>query len=91
MSDQPIRINPDGTQDYAIDVIIKAMDEMIEKGFDVYVKWTCDKCGERCTSNIPNVYNTGGYIHEEREDGTVCGYLTYPIGINYFIVTASNR
>ena len=37
------------------------------------LKWTCPKCKERCTSNLPNTIETDGYEHTFRENGEYCG------------------
>jgi len=40
----------------------------------VFLKWTCPKCGDRCMSDVPNEYAQTGYIHTERENGQPCGH-----------------
>ena len=52
--------------------ILKMMKDMIEKGFSCYIKWVCEKCGERVTSNTPNAFFTEGYFHED------CGHTSFP-------------
>ena len=52
--------------------IVEMMEDMINKGFTCYVKWTCEKCGKRATCNTPNVFFTEGLTHED------CGHTTYP-------------
>lgn len=57
--------------------LLTKMAELIidNPGVKVYVKWTCPKCAERITSTEPNKFREGGYIHEERNDGSYCGFL----------------
>lgn len=35
----------------------------------IYVKWTCPACGERVMSGEPNVFNAGGYVHDDPNCG----------------------
>lgn len=51
--------------------LIVEMDKALKDhpGADVYVKWTCWKCGERVMSDEPNVFRTGGYKHDEPHCG----------------------
>jgi hypothetical protein len=53
-------------------------------GSAFYQKWTCSKCGERVTGNIPNKLFWEGH-HEERADGSPCGGITdiRKTGCNY--------
>lgn len=64
-----------GVNDVHKDILIKQMNEVLrtKPNARCFVKWTCTRCGDRVTSNVPNVFNTGGYLHEERESGDVCG------------------
>lgn len=55
--------------------LIEIMNAYIAKGYDVYVKWTCPKCGDRCISNEKNCFQTQGYRHEEKVDGSPCGEI----------------
>lgn len=55
--------------------LLPIMNAWLSKGYDVYVKWTCPQCGERAAANEPNTFNDGGYIHEEKLDGSPCGVL----------------
>ena len=57
------------------DEIIQEIERTLQK-FPLalcYVKWTCPKCRDRVTSDRPNVFNIGGYLHTKREDGSFCG------------------
>jgi hypothetical protein len=87
---KPVRINPDGSTDYPVDEVCAEMDRLIKQGCIVFVKYTCDKCGERVTSNVPNSFAREGYIHEEKGDGTPCGHLTVPIGINQLTISSTD-
>lgn len=55
--------------------IVDAMNAWIAKGYHVFIKWTCPLCGDRPMANEPDEFHTGGYVHEERHDGTPCGHL----------------
>lgn len=55
--------------------LLEIMREFMKKGFDVYVKWTCPKCGERVTCPTANSFYPAGFIHEEKADGSACGEL----------------
>lgn len=55
--------------------IIALMNRLIKEGHDVFVKWTCPKCGDRCISTEKNTFNMGGYVHETRDNGEPCGEL----------------
>jgi len=62
----------DKYKDLPQEEITDMMNDVIGKGFTCYIKWTCENCGERATSNTPNTFFTEGYIHED------CGHTTYP-------------
>lgn len=67
-----IEIDETSGDDFATpELLIAAMNKAIAKGFRALVKWTCPKCGKRCTSGEPNRFNTGGYYHDEPG----CGHL----------------
>ena len=65
------------------------MKEHFDKGHIVYQKWTCAKCGERVTANIPNMITQNGR-HEEKADGSPCGHITdcAKAGGNYMLIMA---
>lgn len=63
------------TKDYPVEQVLKSMDRVIRLGGLAFIKWTCPKCGERVMSDTPNVYNTAGYMHVEKADGSQCGGL----------------
>jgi len=62
----------DKYQDLPQEEIVEMMKDMIGKGFDCYVKWTCEKCGGRATCNLPNIFFTKGLTHEN------CGHTSNP-------------
>lgn len=68
---------PTHETDLTAEELIERMDEVIRSnpGAKTFVKWTCPACGERVTATEYNTFRTGGYKHEERRDGQVCGYL----------------
>ena len=51
---------------------IEMAQRMVSKGWNVRVKWTCERCGEIVTCNTPNAFFTEGYIHED------CGHKSFP-------------
>jgi rubrerythrin len=59
-------------KDVSREELIKMMDQLIKGGNEVFVKWTCPKCGDRCIANEKNTFNVSGYIHETRENGERC-------------------
>ena len=54
------------------------MEQLVRRGFLVFVKWDCEKCGERVTCEQPNKIFTEGYTHTEKKDGTPCGHTSFP-------------
>jgi hypothetical protein len=56
------------------DEIIALLDRVAAAGANGYIKWTCEKCGQRCMSAVPNVFNEGGYLHDEPH----CGHMSHP-------------
>jgi len=65
--------------------IVELMDRLIGEGWDCFIKWTCEKCSERCSSNKPNTFNEGGYLHEE------CGHLSHPKGYGLMTTRSLGR
>ncbi len=61
--------------DLEIVELMPMIDNLIEQGAVVFLKWSCPSCGERVTANEPNSYHRGGYRHEEKKDGSPCGFL----------------
>lgn len=53
--------------------LIRLMEDHLEQhpNDQLYVKWTCPKCGQRCTSPDANTFHTQGYLHDELS----CGHL----------------
>ena len=66
--------------DHPIEEVLANMARLIKLGHTCYVKWTCVGCNDRCISDKPNVFNTGGYHHDK------CGTVTFPEGINFLLV-----
>jgi len=63
------------TDDRPIAEMLPEIERHVELGRTVYLKWTCPACGERAIANDPNRYCTQGYLHEEKKDGSPCGFL----------------
>ncbi len=59
-------------RDISLNLLKKEMDALIERGATVFVKFTCQYCFSRQTSDTPNIIHLGGYTCEE------CGRLTKP-------------
>lgn len=59
-------------KDLPVEQFIKEMDRLIQQGFNVFVKFTCQHCGSRQTDASPNCLFTEGYTCEE------CKKVSYP-------------
>lgn len=72
--------------DYPLQECADAAEKLIDKGWLVFQKWTCDKCGDRVTANTPNTFTTLGH-HE------ACGFITdiTKTGCNYMIIMGAQR
>ena len=68
-------------RDLPTEEIIEMMKDMIDKGFQCFIKWTCENCGERVTSNTPNVFFTQGYLHED------CSHVSFPEKFGLMVMT----
>lgn len=55
--------------------IIEIAEHYLALGAEVYQRWTCEKCGERVTSDNANTFTLQGH-HTEKADGSKCGYIT---------------
>lgn len=68
--------------DYPLAECADAAEKLAAKGFFVYQKFTCDKCGSRQTMGKPNQFFTSGTCEE-------CGYETDIArkGCNYMVTT----
>lgn len=57
--------------------ILEEVEEAMEKNptADIYPKFTCGGCGERCWANEPGQWHYQ-WEHEEKADGKICGYKT---------------
>ena len=58
--------------DLSLEDYVKLVDDLINKGWTVYTKFTCLHCGSRQTGEEPNTVCTGGYSCEE------CGEVSHP-------------
>lgn len=58
-------------EDIHEDELIRRMEAVLalHPHAEVFVKWTCPKCGERVMSGEANTYHSAGYLHED------CGFL----------------
>jgi len=72
--------------DFEIGEMLPALKKIVEQGDKFYLKWTCPACSERVTSNEPNMYETGGYFHQEKVDGSPCGKLYVGTKFNYLVI-----
>lgn len=59
--------------DYPLSELQVTMNEVIQKGGQTYFKWTCQACGERVTSETPNMLS-----YEWKHEGCPVspGYVT---------------
>lgn len=64
---------PTNHKDLPSKLILEMANKFIKNGHDVYFKWTCPRCGERCVSDGKNTFALGGYTHTTKKDGTPCG------------------
>lgn len=60
-------------KDLPKDELLAKMQELINAGWTVFVKFTCLHCGSRQISDTPNKLHLGGYTCEE------CGKVSHPI------------
>lgn len=68
-------------QDLEVPELLEKMNELIERGCEVWVKYTCENCGERVTSNTPNAFFTEGWVHDD------CGFKSFPKKFGLMIIT----
>jgi len=76
-------------KNYPLAECARAVDKILRESPDgtaFFQKWTCVRCGERVTGNVPNELFTMGH-HEERADGSFCGGITdiMKTGCNYAV------
>lgn len=64
--------------------LIKRMKTVITQGGKVWVKFTCQHCGARQTSETPNTFHRGGYTCEE------CGKLSHPKGYGMLVMLGNS-
>ena len=58
----------------SVQELIAAADRLIARGFQIWIKWTCPRCGDRCCADEPNTFCAHGYRHSTRENGEPCGH-----------------
>jgi len=75
--------------DYEIGDMLPRMNELIQDGCLIYLKWTCPACGERVTSTEANSYQTGGYLHDEKMNDEPCGATYYGTKFNYVMISST--
>lgn len=51
--------------DKTIEELRGFMEEIMNAGGNVWIKWTCPKCGDRVTANEANTVYMQGYKHED--------------------------
>jgi hypothetical protein len=74
MSESEIKYN-----DYPWDEIVKAVNQHIANGATIYQKFSCEKCGQRLTMDVPNILfyegtcDRCGHTTDIRKRG--CNYL----------------
>lgn len=66
--------------DLSVGELIPRMEKLINQGFQVFVKFNCQYCGSRQTSDTPNTFFTEGYYCEE------CGRLSKPETFGFAII-----
>lgn len=71
--------------DYPIEEVLANIEKQAALGFLCFVKYTCDGCGARNTSDEPNTFCTKGYVCQS------CQHLTVPQGINFLLIGASEE
>lgn len=75
-------------RDYPLMDCVKQVDQLLQNYKDnvqIYQKWTCEKCGDRVTLNVPNKMHALGH-HED------CGAITdiRARGCNYMVIFRRN-
>jgi hypothetical protein len=78
-------------QDITQEELIKEMERLTNLGWICFVKWTCERCQERVTCDLPNTIFTKGYEHTEKDDGTKCGCVSYPERFGLLIMGQINK
>lgn len=71
--------------DLSIKELIPLMKDLISKGFEVFVKWTCP-CGERITTDEPNCFFTKGFLHTKKANGNKCGIKSFPTKFGLLVI-----
>lgn len=66
--------------DYPVAEVLANMEAQANQGALCYVKYTCEGCQQRQTSDEANTWRQDGYICSE------CGHLTKPTMINFLLI-----
>lgn len=69
---------PQDPRDYPMQECIDVAEELIAKGCNVYMKYTCAHCGSRQTISTPNKFFTSGKCEacgETTDNITHCNYV----------------
>ena len=63
--------------DRPVEEIARLADEQIQKGFTIWMKWTCSHCGSRQTMDTPNVLYRSGHCQacDKVSIIVVCGFM----------------
>jgi hypothetical protein len=72
--------------DYPLEDVLKDADNAIEAGATIFQKFTCCKCGQRLTMDVPNTFYTQGSCDK-------CGELTdlQKTGCNFMAVIGTKK
>jgi len=66
--------------DVSKEEVLESMKMWKALGFICFIKWTCEKCGERIACETPNTFFEQGYIHRD------CGYTSFPKGYGLVVM-----
>lgn len=76
---------PNDYEDHPIPEVLAQIEHLASEGHSCYVKFTCEACGSRQTSDEANTWHPAGYSCEE------CNHFTQPTGINFLLVMNIKR
>lgn len=68
--------------DRLIDDMLPEINQLIQAGAQVYLKWTCPGCGERVMANEPNCFYEMGFRHTDPN----CGHVYMGRRFGYLVV-----
>jgi len=84
MPERPVVYDPEWgwyrEGDLTVAELLERVERLINIGYSVHVKFTCQNCHSRQVSNTQNGLHTGGYTCEE------CGQLTHPKRYGFMLV-----